>query len=127
MLVNSCWTLCGLTYVLLESPLGHFAAEHQLRHPVALHDAVVGALIVLRLDELGDNGLELLAVRLQRPVSDVHLVGGEADEWIEDQRCSQVIVFGQLLRSHARGSHRRAVGERGNKTVSEMWVNEVGI
>lgn len=89
------------TYMLLETLLGGLAlVQHQLRHPVASHDAIVSALVVLSLDELGHDGFELFAVRLQRTISDVHFVRGKADEWVQHQRRSQVVVLRQLLRCH---------------------------
>lgn len=66
--------------MFLQSLLGHFVlVEDQLRNPLALHDAIVCTLVVLGADELRYDGLEFVAVRLQRSVADVHLVRGEAE------------------------------------------------
>lgn len=93
--------------MFLQALLGHLAlVQHQLGHPVTLQDPIVSAQIILGPDELGDDGFELFAVRLGRSIPDVHLVRGEADERVQDQRRRQVVVLRELLGRHARrGRH----------------------
>lgn len=112
--------------MLLETLLGHLAlVEHQLGHPVALEDAVVGARVVLGANKVGDDGLELVSVRLQRPIPDVHLVGGEADERVQHQRRGQVVVLGQLLGRHTGrgGRHPGTLAAAGDAAARSLHSN----
>lgn len=75
------------------------------RHPFATHNLPERLLIVLRTNEFGNDALQFVGVCLQRTIFDVHFVRCEAQIWIEDKRCGQIIVFGQLFWRHASRLH----------------------
>uniref|UniRef100_A0A182QFR6 Uncharacterized protein n=1 Tax=Anopheles farauti TaxID=69004 RepID=A0A182QFR6_9DIPT len=75
---------------------------HGPRHPAAVDELLVALAVVLRPDELLDDVLDLVLVRLERPVLEAHLVRLEAEYRVEDETGGKIVVVGQLLRRHAR-------------------------
>lgn len=71
-------------------------------HPFTLHQTLERLLLVLGATIIDDNIAQFLnARRFNRPEFGVHFVGGEAEVWIENERCGQIVVFGELFGCHS--------------------------
>lgn len=78
-----------MAYMLLQTLLCQFIfiRSDVSGHPFAFHDLLVRFLIVLRLNEFDNNFLQFVRVCFDWSIFYVHFVCGEAQIWIEHQRC----------------------------------------